>query len=162
MYVLILVFLPPGLAFSRSRVKKGGIPFPEIQSKMEWFLTKNVTTSKLKKKCLKLRCFSMKIKPGKRGRDLPKKYHTVSRFKNIQFLGGKREEISPKNTIPFPQYSISRWEREGIFRKMRIPFPEFPFSWQNRSTMIRPLDLRKRGVNWSALNFLCHIWTTED
>ena len=37
---------------------------------------------------------------------------------------------------------------------MRIPFPEFSFSWQNRSTMIRPLDLRKRGVNWSALNFL--------
>ena len=110
----------------------------------------------------KIEMFLNENKTGEKGKGSPEKYHTASRFKNIQFLGGKREEISQKNTIPFPQYSISRWEREGIFRKMRIPFPEFPFSWQNRSTMIRPLDLRKRGVNWSALNFLCHIWTTED
>ena len=161
MYVLILVFLPPGLAFSRSRVKKGGIPFPEIQSKMEWFLTKNVTTSKLKKK-FKIEMFLNENKTGEKGRGSPEKIPYRIPFQKYSISRGKTGRDFPKKYYPISQYSISRWEREGIFRKIRIPFPEFPFSWQNRSTMIRPLDLRKRGVNWSALNFLCHIWTTED
>ena len=54
----------------------------------------------------KIEMFLNENKTGERGRDLPKKHHSASRFKNIQFLGGKREEISPKNTIPFPQTPI--------------------------------------------------------
>ena len=115
-------------------------PVPRDSEQNGMVSHKKCDNLKVKKKCLKLRCFSMKIKPGKgEGISLkwlyshfrsPEKTPFRISFQKYSISRGKTGRDFPKKYYPIsPIFNFSGGTGRD-FPKMRIPFPEFPFSWQ--------------------------------